>query len=330
MKILVVRFSSIGDIVLTTPVLHALKQQLPSVEIHFLTKKAFTSVIASNPNIDKLHTIEKSIDELVPELRKENFDWIIDLHNNIRTKSLKSKLRRPYKAFPKLNVQKWLLVKFKINKMPDVHVVSRYFEAVEHLGIKNDGQLCEFPIAENQEVDIHSAFGVQPKSFVCIVLGAKFKTKQFPEEMVLEVVNQLSDPIIFVGGPEDKPLGDEILNKSSRTDLFNACGNYSLQGSASIVAQSKKVLTNDTGMMHIASAFDVSIVSVWGNTVPELGMYPYRPNDATSYSIHEVKNLGCRPCSKIGFEKCPKGHFKCMMDQNIDAIIADLSSSSKD
>lgn len=324
MKILVVRFSSIGDIVLTTPVLRAIKKQLPSVELHFLTKKSFISVLASNPHVDKFHAIEKSIDELVPALQKEKFDWVIDLHNNLRTKSLKAKLRRPYRAFPKLNIQKWLLVKLKINKMPDVHVVDRYFEAVKHLGVVNDGQPCDFQIAKEEQVDVMATYGIQPKSYLCIVLGAKFKTKQFPEEMLLTVINELSDPIIFVGGPEDKLFGESLIEKASKENLFNACGQFSLQGSASLVDQAKKVLTNDTGMMHISSAFDVPIVSVWGNTVPELGMYPYRPNDPSSFTIHEVKDLECRPCSKIGFEKCPKGHFSCMMNQDVKAIIADL------
>ena len=325
MKILVVRFSSIGDIVLTTPVLRALKTQLPSVEVHYLTKRAFASVIGSNPNVDRLHTIDKSIDEIIPALREEQFDWIIDLHNNIRTKALKSKLKRPYKAFPKLNLQKWLLVKFKIDKMPDVHVVDRYFEAVKHLGVENDKQPCEFPVNEHEAVDVYSAFALQPKSYVCIVLGAKFKTKQLPQEKVVELVDQLSDPIVFIGGPEDKALGEEIMAKTAHNKTYNACGAFSLQGSASIVAQSKKVLTNDTGMMHIASGFDVPIVSIWGNTVPSLGMYPYRPANVHSFTMHEVKGLGCRPCSKIGYEKCPKGHFKCMMEQDMKAIITDLT-----
>ena len=116
LKILVVRFSSIGDVVLTTPVVRALKNQLDFPEIHFLTKKPFASILDGNTNVDRIITIEKSIDEVVDQLKLEKYDWVIDLHNNLRTASLKKKLRRPSKTFNKLNIRKWLLVKFKIDK----------------------------------------------------------------------------------------------------------------------------------------------------------------------------------------------------------------------
>lgn len=323
MKILVVRFSSIGDIVLTTPVLRVLKTQLPELELHFLTKQSFAGVIRTNPHIDKQYTIDKSIGEVVTELREEHYDWVIDLHNNLRTKSLKMRLRRPTRSFRKLNWKKWLLVKLKRNQLPDVHVVDRYFEAVSHLGVKNDGLPCDFPIDASDEVDV-SELGVQPGAFIAVVVGAKFATKRLPKDKLIEILNGVSAPVLLVGGPEDQPLGDELIRSLEGKSIFNACGAYSLYGSASIVAQSAKVLTNDTGMMHIASCYDVPIVSVWGNTVPDLGMYPYRPSNKNSFTIHQVKNLSCRPCSKIGYEKCPKGHFNCMQLQDAEKIAAEL------
>ncbi len=326
MKLLIVRFSSIGDIVLTTPVLRAIREQLPDAEIHFLTKKSFQSVLANNTAIDRLITIEKSIDEVVPELKNEEYDWVIDLHNNLRTKSLKTKLKRPYKAFPKLNIQKWLLVNFKWNRMPDVHVVDRYFEAVRHLGVKPNGNKSEFPVEE--EVNVHEMFNIVPKSYVAMVVGAKFATKQLPKKKVVELIDGLSSPVILLGGPEDVSFAEQVVQSTGK-QVINAVGKLSLQGSASVASQAMVVVTNDTGMMHISSAFDVPIVSLWGNTVPELGMYPYRPNQRESFVIHEVKGLSCRPCSKIGYEKCPKGHFKCMNDQNIAKIQASIQQFSK-
>ncbi|MFT5778281.1 MAG: ADP-heptose:LPS heptosyltransferase [Crocinitomicaceae bacterium] len=325
MKILVVRFSSIGDIVLTTPVLRGLNTQLKDVEIHYLTKDVFKQVIEHNPHVIKVHTINKSISEILPELKKENYDWIIDLHNNIRTKSLKLKLRRPSKKFPKLHWQKWKLVKFKRNDMPNLHIVDRYFEAVAHLGVKPDNKKCEFPIPESEEVAIEG-YGLAGKNYCSVVIGAKFKTKQLPLEKLLEVIEGIELPVVLIGGPNDHAIGEEIREKSSRSDVHNTCGIHSIVGSASLLKQSAKVLTNDTGMMHIASCYDLPIVSVWGNTVPALGMYPYRPETPTSYSIHQVQNLKCRPCSKIGYEKCPKGHFDCMMKQNTTEIVKDLNA----
>ncbi len=324
MKILVVRFSSIGDIVLTTPVLRCLKRQLEGVELHFLTKQSFLGVLSGNPYIDRIHTIDSSIREVVSELREEKFDWVIDLHHNLRTFSLKYQLNVPSRSFDKLNWKKWKLVRLKQNTLPDVHVVDRYLEAVKHLGVQPDGKQCDFVIRKEDQVNIREEFGLAPKEYVALVVGAKFKTKQLPREKLFELISLINLPIILIGGPEDRALGEELEKVFGQVQ--SACGKYNLSGSASIVKQAKQVVSNDTGMMHIASCYDVPISSVWGNTVPELGMYPYRPHNPGSFSIHEVKNLNCRPCSKIGFEQCPKGHFKCMSQQNIATIAAEVNA----
>ncbi|MBL1279486.1 MAG: glycosyltransferase family 9 protein [Fluviicola sp.] len=320
MKILVVRFSSIGDIVLTTPVLRGLKEQLPNVEIHYLTKKKFAVILENNPRIDQLHTMENHIDELIPTLKKEKFDLIVDLHNNLRTKTLKAKLKRPSKAFNKLNWKKWLLVKFKINKMPKMHIVERYFDTVASLGVKNDRLPCEYFIVENDEVDVQQALNVEAKKFVAIAIGAQFKTKKMPKELLVKIISQLNEPVVLLGGEMDADFANELIETLPDSTIKNACGGYNLNQSASIVKLCKRLITNDTGMMHIASCFDVQINSVWGNTVPDLGMYPYYPQNKEKFSIHEVKGLNCRPCSKIGFQECPKKHFDCMMKQDAGEI----------
>jgi len=321
LKILVVRFSSIGDVVLTTPVVRALKNQLDFPEIHFLTKKPFASILDGNTNVDRIITIEKSIDEVVDQLKLEKYDWVIDLHNNLRTTSLKKKLRRPSKTFNKLNIRKWLLVKFKIDKMPDVHVVDRYFDAVRSLGVENDHREGEFSLSESDYVDVERKFHVNAKSYITIAIGAQFATKRMPKSLLDKLISNIHAPVVLVGGEMDSELASELLASTDRKDVWNACGDYNLKQSASIVAQSAKLITNDTGMMHIASCLIVPVVSVWGNTVPSLGMYPYYPSNKNMFSIHQVDGLSCRPCSKIGFQKCPKGHFKCMNDQSLNGIL---------
>ncbi len=319
MKVLIVRFSSIGDIVLTTPVVRTMKQQLEKVEIHYLTKKSFQVILKNNPNIDKLITIEKEIDEVIGDLKKEKYDLIIDLHKNLRTKRLKLKLRVPSHSFDKLNWEKWKLVKFKINSMPKVHIVDRYFGAVESLGIKNDGKPCDYFIPEEDEIDVEKEFGFT--DFQTIAIGAQFKTKRMPKELLVKIITKINDPIILLGGEMDAIFALEIMDALPEKNIKSACGGFNLNQSASIVKQSNRLITNDTGMMHIASCFGVQISSVWGNTVPDLGMYPYYPNKKDKFSIHEVKGLNCRPCSKIGFQECPKKHFDCMMKQNVDEIV---------
>lgn len=323
-KILIVRFSSIGDIVLTTPVVRALGTHFPDAEIHYLTKDKFRSIVAPNPHLNKVWTIQKSIDEVLAALKEERFDYIIDLHHNVRTLSLKKKLGVRAYSFPKLNWKKWMLVKLKRNSMPDKHVVDRYFEAVEPLGVKADGNPGEFFIPAADEIDMISEFGWEPGSYLAVAIGAQFTTKRMPEDLLVQILLEVTMPIVLLGGPEDAEMANEIQSELKDHQLVHACGKWNLAQSASVVKQSAKVLTNDTGMMHIAACFDRPIVSVWGNTVPAFGMYPYYPKAKEKFSIHEVQGLSCRPCSKIGHASCPKGHFDCMNKQDVEAIASRL------
>jgi heptosyltransferase-2 len=326
MKVLVVRFSSIGDIVLTTPVVRCVKHQIQNVEVHYLTKSAFKIILEKNPNIDKLWTINNSIKEVVALLKAEKYDYIIDLHNNVRTLSLKLKLGVKSFSFNKLNFQKWQLVRFKKEIKYQGHIVDRYMETVKKLGVKNDQQLCDYFIPQEDEIGLR-VYGLEPKTYLAVALGAQFETKQMPTSKLIEVLKETNLPIVLLGGKQDSTRADEI---SSVIPCIDFTGKVNLNTSAYIVKNAAVLLTNDTGLMHISSCFpDVKIVSVWGNTVPELGMYPYRPKLEKSYSIHEVKGLSCRPCSKIGFHNCPKGHFNCMMLQNVKEISAEITIESK-
>ena len=318
MKLLIVRFSSIGDIVLTTPVIRCLKQQLDQVEIHYLTKQKFRTILSENPYIDQLHTIEKSTNEITSKLKSLDFDYIIDLHNNIRTRSLTWKLGVKTYRFPKLNIKKWLYVRFKINLLPNIHIVDRYFDAVKSLSIKNDFLPCDFYIKEKDQVNINQNFKINAYSYVAFAVGAQFATKRLPNHKIREICKKISLPIILLGGPEDAQNGKEI--QLGLSHVTNVCGTFTLSQSASIVEQAKTVITHDTGLMHIASAFEKHIVSIWGNTTPAIGMYPYMPRKK-DFSLHEVDNLSCRPCSKIGFKACPQKHFKCMENQDVEAIV---------
>jgi lipopolysaccharide heptosyltransferase II len=310
-KILIIRFSSIGDIVLTTPVIRCIKEQKPEIEIHYLTKKSFKGILEYNPYLSKIHTIEKDIKEIATELKQENFDYVIDLHNNLRSLQTKRLIAKPSSSFKKLNFKKWMLVNFKINNMPAMHVVERYLETATGLGIRNDLKGLDYFIPTKDEVAIQSLPSTHQNGFIGFVIGAKHFTKQLPTEKIIAICKKLNQPIILLGGKEDKERAISI-EKAVGSTIYNACGNYNLNQSASIIKQAKKIISHDTGLMHIAAAFKKEIISVWGNTVPAFGFTPYLPDSKSK--IVEVKNLACRPCSKIGYDKCPKGHFKCMME----------------
>lgn len=317
MKVLVVRFSSIGDIVLTTPVVRCLNKQLGAT-IHFLTKKSFVNVIEDNPYIDKIYSIEKHIDEVKNELIQQQYDYVIDLHGNLRTLTLKHALKTKSFTFEKLNLQKWLLVNTKINRLPNIHIVDRYLDTVKKLNISNDGQGLDFFLRKEDQVDS----SIFCEKFITIAIGAQHFTKQIPESLILEIIQQLGNfQILLIGGPGDTAKGDRIVANSS-SNVLNLCGKYNLKQSASIVSSSTCLITADTGMMHIAAALKVKIVSIWGSTVPAFGMYPYM--DQNLYSIIQNENLSCRPCSKIGFNSCPKKHFNCMKQLNATIVVNHL------
>ena len=368
MKILVIRFSSIGDIVLTTPVIRCLKNQISDVEIHALTKKKFSGLYKTNPYINKVYEYDDSLKKNIEELKLENYDYIVDLQKNKRSLRVCRTLHRPHSSFPKLNFKKFLLTTFKINLMPDIHIVDRYFKAVEKLGVKNDCQGLDFFISEKNNYPLSELPENFQNGYHAFVIGGTYKTKILPAVKVIEVIKKLNEPVILLGGPDDVERAEEIIRQrttdngqqtlstsqnlrdtmpepvegttgelgtstSSVTEIsqnlriLNLVGKINLEQSASIVKNAKSVLTNDTGLMHIAAAFHKNIVSVWGNTVPALGMYPYLPNEKEKCHIVECKDVKCRPCSKLGFKECPRRHFKCMMEIDCDAIVERLRAN---
>lgn len=318
MKILVVRFSSIGDIVLTTPVLRCIKKQLKDVELHYITKQNFLPVIENNIYLDKIYSIKTSIYEVIPLLKKENYDYIIDLHHNSRTLKLKAALGKKSFSYNKLNWEKFLIVNFKTNKLPQKHIVDRYLETVAKIGVKNDQNGLDYFIRKKDEINIPSYLPeLFHKEYNVLVVGGSYFTKQIPINKLNEICSRSTFPLILLGGKEDAIIAEQIF-QLNKNNTINLCGKLNLNQSASIIQQSHKVITSDTGLMHIAAAFKKDIISLWGNTIPEFGMGPYLAGKNSQ--ILEVTNLSCRPCSKLGYKKCPKGHFKCMNDIEITEI----------
>ena len=304
-KILVIRFSSIGDIALTTPVVRCLKKQLPDAEIHFLTKKKFASVLAGNPYISKVHCFSDSLSETIKELRAENFDFVADLHRNLRSWRVKMALRKPSGTFPKLNIRKWWYVRTKRKSvMPDLHIVDRYFQAVAKLGVSNDRQGLDF--FETPEPDFRLPFG----NYVAVVCGGTYVTKQIPLQRVIELTQCQDYKFVLLG---DGKYRQRITDAGAEfgDNVFNACGQTTLNQSALLLKNADVVVTSDTGLMHIAADYGKKTVAVWGNTTPQLGMYPYMPQCEDNF-VNLERELPCRPCSKLGYDKCPKGHLDCM------------------
>lgn len=331
-KILIIRFSSIGDIVLTTPVVRCLKKQI-GAEVHYLTKQAFEGVLAANPYIDKIWTIRREVTEVLPQLRAEKFDAVIDLHHNLRSGRVRWALwRTPSYAFDKLNFEKWLMVNFKINRLPKRHIVDRYLDTVRPLKVVNDGIGLDYFIPADAEVDAgaflrkHLPESLAPLPYIAFVTGAAHATKRLPEDKIIAICRLLQQPVVLLGGPDETESGARIASAAG-PHVVNACGALKLNQSASMVRQAAVVISHDTGLMHIAAALGKNIVAVWGNTIRAFGMYPYDPAGLARQVNIEVEGLSCRPCSKIGFQACPKGHFKCMNDISEIAVETHCNTS---
>lgn len=336
MKVLILRFSSIGDIVLTTPVIRTLKTQLPDSEVHYATKAAYQGILEENPYVDKIYTLDGSLRALIRALKKEKYDVVIDLHHNLRTLRVKWALGVKSHSFPKLNWEKWLLTTFKINRLPNVHIVDRYMQTVAPLGVTMDNLGLDYFIPENDEMPMEWLPASHRGSYAAFVVGAKFGTKRLPVTRMIELCDRINKPVVLLGGKEDTEIAAEIESFFEKRDttaeyeeglrelgkktlIFNAVGKCNLNQSASLIRQATWVFSHDTGLMHIAAAFKKPIYSIWGNTVPAFGMYPYR----TKFTVFENNKLNCRPCSKIGYNQCPKGHFKCMNDLVFDFYLGE-------
>jgi ADP-heptose:LPS heptosyltransferase len=329
MKFLIIRFSSIGDIVLTTPAVRCLKKQVAGAEIHYVTKYAFRTIVESNPYIDKVHYYNNDLDALIDELKQENFDYVIDLHHNLRTLKVKRALRKKSFAFNKLNIEKWIYTNFKWNVLPDVHIVDRYLDTLKSFGVKNDGAGLDYFIPEKHKVKETDIPAAHHAGYIGVVIGAALNTKKMPLEKLQSLCAAIDHPIILLGGKEDVEDGEKIAT-ADPVKIYNACGKFNINESADLVRRAKLIITHDTGLMHIAAAFRKTVISIWGNTVPAFGMYAYYGNNRSLDFRFEVVPLYCRPCSKIGYKKCPHGHFKCMRKQDENLIAEKAKELLKD
>ncbi|MAZ58321.1 MAG: glycosyl transferase [Flavobacteriales bacterium] len=314
-KILIIRFSSIGDIVLTSPIIRCIKLQT-DVELHFLTKKEYSIILESNPYIDKL-VFFNTLKLTLKALRLEDYDIIIDLQNNMRSFWLKLNLRATALSVCKGNWAKFFYINFGINYLKD-HVVDRYFKTVKNINVVNDCQGLEYFLGSNINID----FDVQ-KRFIAWSIGGTYEQKTLSKEQIIEVCNNLSIPIVLLGGDNEKAIGSQIIKESINKSIVNFCGHLSLDESAYLIQKSCLVLTNDTGLMHIAACFKKIIISFWGCTKPPLGFSPYITDEQ---SVQIVFQPLSRACSKHG-SSCRLTEKGCVKNISANQILEVLHKS---
>jgi ADP-heptose:LPS heptosyltransferase len=328
-KILVIRFSSIGDIVLASPVLRCIKKQLPYAEVHFLTKLSFKIVTAANPYVDKFFYYDDNMDELIRQLKAEHYDHVIDLHNNIRSNKIKHALKKASLTINKLSFPKFLLTQLNTDVMPNRHITQRSLDTVLPLGVTDDGGGLDYFIDKHDEVTDDDIPTGHLAGYIVVVIGATYYTKRFPAHKVSELCGKTAHPIILLGGKEDEENGDSIAAQDP-VKIYNACGKFNISESADIIKKAKLVISNDTGMLYIACAFKRPVIALWGGTTPDLDVEPYygsnfMGNQQEPFYDNIVLGLRCQPCSRYGLNKCPLEHFNCMEKISTDAVAAKVN-----
>ena len=311
LRILIIRFSSMSDILLTTPVIRAISQQIEGAEIHFLVNSKNQDLLKANPRISKIHVFQGDTKATVEALKSENFDFIIDLQHSRRTKRICQQLNLPCSFLKTHSFKRWFFVRVKINTLPHHHLVERYFETAKALHVNNDHQGLEYYIPDNEQFDTDDLPVFFEDCYVAIILDAERNTQRIPTTKIVEVASILHKPVILLGSKEIKDIGQEIASQLGDR-AYNACGEFSFNQCASLIQQSACVLTGDSVFMHIAAALGKPVCSVWGSTVPEFGKYPYMPGQRQMFRMFEMCSLKCRPCGQRGYKKCPRRHFRCM------------------
>jgi heptosyltransferase-2 len=321
MRILLIRFSSIGDIVLTTAAIRCLRKQFPDAVIDYLTKEQYAPVLQGNLYLSEIILLKDSIIETAREVISREYNLIIDWHNNLRSNWLIQLLPDtiPVISYPKMSWKKWWSVLLKRNFYGNGHVVDQYFEPLKQLGVENDGKGLDYFVRPEDVVMKSQLPFTHLAGYAVFCLGATHFTKKWPDQHWMELCSKIRIPIILIGGKAEADLGEKLAALDP-FKIINKCGIYSLGQSASVIQQAKLVVTHDTGMMHIAAAFNKKTISIWGGTVPWMGFKPYHTDPELSI-ILELPSLSCRPCSKYGRSSCPRKHFKCMKDIQPDAVI---------
>jgi heptosyltransferase-2 len=325
-KILIIRLSSIGDILLTSPFVRQVRKQFPDARLDYLIKEQFYDLMRFNPHISHLYTLTVPNRDAEKKLKKEfkqtGYQIIFDLHNNLRSNFFKRGIgAAALQSINKNKLKQQLLVLFKINCYRSIQSIpERYLKVAEEYHVQDDGLGLEIYWQKDQEATaakkIREAGMPTVAQYVCMAPGAAHYTKRWP----IDYFSTLSEKIIrqdlkvvLLGGEDDKEWGRLLAKKA---EIFDLTGKLNLLETAVILSRARAAVTNDSGLMHMATAVNIPVIAIFGSTVREFGFFPYRGESL----VIENKQLSCRPCTHIGRNNCPKRHFKCMIEIKSDDV----------
>lgn len=334
-KTLVIRFSSIGDIVLTAPLLRVLRARFPKSQIDFVTRREYAELVRSNQNLNRTFEFDagtgfEGLRKLKKTLKDEKYDLLVDLHDSLRSKYLRS-IRGPKRVvIDKRVLERSMLVKLKKNIYRGiVPVVDRYIETLEEFGVTNDGKGLELHIPDEVLFDVSGKLAPLKlnrfERVIGLCPGARHFTKRWPADRFAHVgaafAQKMDAKVLLFGGAADEPLCKQIIwelnNEAGAERATSFAGQLGLLETAAAMQFCDLIITNDTGLMHIATAMHRNIVAIFGSTVREFG---FAPNDLSAELV-ERSGLTCRPCSHIGLSTCPERHFRCMTEIGVDEVL---------
>lgn len=337
-KTLVLRLSSIGDIILTSPLLRTLRTAVGSdARIDFVVRKEYAELVQSCHHLSLVHEYDvatgyKGLQSLARQLREEKYDLVVDLHDSIRTKLIRASVNAgDVVVMDKRKLERWLLVNLKRNAYADnLTVAERYIETVEKYGVVNDNKGLEIFIPDTTLFEVSGKIAAlrlnQFEKVIGICPGSKHFTKRWQREKFAEVAVRTAQEyhakvLLFGGQDEQDDCGfvrEEVTRRVSANAVTSFAGEFSLLETAAALEFCDVVVTNDSGLMHLAAAKQKKIVAVFGSTVKEFGFAPY----GTEAIVIENNSLDCRPCTHIGKKECPKGHLKCLTEIPADEVFA--------
>jgi heptosyltransferase-2 len=320
MKVLVIRFSSIGDILLSSPVIRCLKKQLPDTELHFLCEDRYRSLVEHNPALSRLHVLAHSRELMLEELISENYDAVIDLQHNTLSGWLVKELGKTQYRVHNRSLQKKIYTRFKVNLLGNRHRVDDYFDTVKPLGVTNDGDGLELFISPKEETKREDIPASHYAGYIAAIIGGSHFSKRWPVSKWKTFCAKMDHPIILLGGKEDAAAGREIA-EADTVKIYNACGKFSLNESGDLLRKARLVIGQDTGLVQMAAALKRPVITLWGSSTPGLGEAPYYGEVPVPSTHLQVEKLWCRPCSATGRAQCPLGHFKCMQKLEADTVL---------
>lgn len=329
-KFLIIRFSSIGDVILTTPLVRCLRAKYPTAQIDFLVKKEFAVVLSGNPHLSNIITFDKKegkaeLRQVRQLVRQENYTHILDIQINIRSLIVTTGSGAKVSGFSKKLLARDMLIRFGKNIYTEIKpVFLRYFEAAAMLVVDYDGRGTEvFPdTTDNAKVtEILKVNNIDPgKPILVIAPGAHWENKRWPVDKYATAsdtfCNETGAYPLLIGGNGDVEICEQV-QALMKTPSLNLAGKLSLMGSASLLGMAKMIFTNDTGMLHLAQAMKTPVVAVFGPTTRELGFFPIEQNSRVAET-----DVSCRPCTQKGLHTCPKKHFRCMNDIKPETVSA--------